>query len=188
MVAAVALDKSAYNDPLGSIPTNCPGAPVASRVPPAILRTNYGNASANETYVTNRAGQIGRGGQADRIYSPDGKSVNLSANGGGRGAKTGLYCVGIIPESIKPKGNYLPRERVYSDEGKFRAVSTVNNQQPSILQNSIIRKLTPIECERLQSLPDNYTDGISNTQRYKALGNAFNKEVIKHILKALTRK
>jgi len=52
-----------------------------------------------------------------------------------------------------------------------------------VQENSIIRKLTPIECERLQSLPDNYTEGISNSQRYKCLGNAFNKEVVKHILK-----
>ena len=47
------------------------------------------------------------------------------------------------------------------------------------------RKLTPVECERLQSLPDNYTEGVSNTQRYKALGNGFNVEVISHILKYL---
>ena len=46
-----------------------------------------------------------------------------------------------------------------------------------------IRKLTPIECERLQSLPDNYTSGVSNTQRYKCLGNAFNCEVIHNIIK-----
>jgi len=45
-----------------------------------------------------------------------------------------------------------------------------------------IRKLTPIECERLQGLPDNYTEGISNTQRYKCLGNAFNVDVVAHIL------
>jgi len=45
-----------------------------------------------------------------------------------------------------------------------------------------IRKLTPIECERLQCLPDNYTEGISNTQRYKCLGNAFNVDVVAHIL------
>ena len=83
---------------------------------------------------TIRLGQIGNGGQGERIYSIEGKSVSLSANGGGRGAKTGLYCVGIIPESIKPKGNYLPRERVFSDEGKFRAVSTVSSQQPYLLQ------------------------------------------------------
>jgi len=46
-----------------------------------------------------------------------------------------------------------------------------------------IRKLTPVECERLQGLPDNYTEGISNTQRYKCCGNAFNVDVVAHILK-----
>lgn len=51
---------------------------------------------------------------------------------------------------------------------------------------SNIRKLTPVECERLQCLPDNYTScngEISNAQRYKMLGNAFNVDVIAHILK-----
>jgi DNA-cytosine methyltransferase len=48
---------------------------------------------------------------------------------------------------------------------------------------SNIRKLTPIECERLQSLPDNYTEGASNSQRYKMLGNGFNCAVIEHIMK-----
>lgn len=45
-----------------------------------------------------------------------------------------------------------------------------------------MRKLTPIECERLQTLPDNYTEGISNTQRYKCLGNGWTAEIIIHIL------
>lgn len=45
-----------------------------------------------------------------------------------------------------------------------------------------IRKLTPIECERLQTLPDNYTKGISNAQRYKCIGNGWTAEVIIHIL------
>lgn len=49
----------------------------------------------------------------------------------------------------------------------------------------IIRKLTPLECERLQTLPDNYTEGISNTQRYKAIGNGWTVDVIAHILKGL---
>ena len=47
------------------------------------------------------------------------------------------------------------------------------------------RKLTPIECERLQTLPDNYTEGVSNTQRYKALGNGWTVDVIVHILQGL---
>lgn len=44
------------------------------------------------------------------------------------------------------------------------------------------RKLTPLECERLQTVPDNYTNNVSNTQRYKMLGNSFTVEVIAHIL------
>lgn len=47
------------------------------------------------------------------------------------------------------------------------------------------RKLTPVECERLQTLPDNYTDGISNSQRYKCLGNGWTVDVITHIFKNL---
>lgn len=45
----------------------------------------------------------------------------------------------------------------------------------------LIRKLTPLECERLQTLPDGYTEGISNTQRYKAIGNGWTVDVIAHI-------
>jgi len=45
------------------------------------------------------------------------------------------------------------------------------------------RKLTPVECERLQTVPDNYTNHVSNTQRYKMLGNGWTIEVIAHILK-----
>lgn len=55
-----------------------------------------------------------------------------------------------------------------------------------------IRKLTPIECLRLQSMPDDYFDKalykgkpISNTQKYKMCGNAFNCKVIEHILKTI---
>jgi len=52
----------------------------------------------------------------------------------------------------------------------------------------MIRKLTPVECERLQGLKDNYTEGVSNTQRYKMLGNGFNCDVVCHILKHIDSK
>ena len=58
-------------------------------------------------------------------------------------------------------------------------VKSPENEEP------IIRKLTPIECERLQSLPDDYTSGIAMTNRYKCIGNAFNVEVVAHILKSI---
>ena len=48
--------------------------------------------------------------------------------------------------------------------------------------NYFIRNMTPIECERLQTLPDNYTEGVSNTQRYKCIGNGWTVDVIAHIL------
>lgn len=49
------------------------------------------------------------------------------------------------------------------------------------------RKLTPIECERLQTLPDNYTEWVSNPQRYKMLGNGWTVDVIAHIFREMFR-
>ena len=120
-----------------------------------ILLNHILEPEVDESYTTTRSsftptggrqiGYIGAtAGQANRVYSPDGKSATLSANGGGSGAKTGLYQV----------------------DGR-------------------IRKLTPVECERLQGVPDGYTEGISKTQRYKCLGNAFNVDVIAHLLTPL---
>jgi len=130
-----------------------------------------------------RIGQIGKGGQGDRIYSPEGKSVALSALGGGRGAKTGLYRL-----EKEPHGTVLD---YYNDtivpNGKAKTLGT-NPQSTTavagqlVKDRSVIRKLTPVECERLQGLEDGYTEGISNTQRYKCLGNAFNVDVVAHIL------
>lgn len=54
-----------------------------------------------------------------------------------------------------------------------------------LLHEGMVRKLTPIECERLQTLPDNYTKAVSDTQRYKALGNGWTVDVIAHILEGL---
>lgn len=48
-----------------------------------------------------------------------------------------------------------------------------------------VRRLTPLECERLQTLPDNYTSGVSDTNRYRAIGNGWTVDVIAHILKGI---
>ena len=103
-----------------------------------------------------RIGTIGKGGQGERIYSVKAKSVSMKSQGGGGGALTGLYKIDL------PDGDYA------------------------------IRKLTPIEAERCQTLPDNYTAWgidhndnivkISNTQRYRGIGNGFTVDVIAHIL------
>lgn len=54
------------------------------------------------------------------------------------------------------------------------------------IEGAILRRLTPLECERLQTLPDNYTEGVSNTQRYKALGNGWTVDVIAHIFNSIS--
>jgi len=55
-------------------------------------------------------------------------------------------------------------------------------------QGTHYRYITPIECERLQTLPDHYTASVSNTQRYKMLGNGWTVDVIAHIFNSLKRK
>ena len=61
-----------------------------------------------------------------------------------------------------------------------------SNGQTCIIPDGVsLRKLTVKECERLQTLPDNYTEGVSNTQRYKMLGNGWTVDVIKHLFEAL---
>jgi len=67
---------------------------------------------------------------------------------------------------------------------KSNAITTVQKDSIAVKEEELTwRKLTPLECERLQTVPDNYTDGVSNTQRYKMLGNGFTVRVIEHILK-----
>jgi len=77
-------------------------------------------------------------------------------------------------------------KRIYSDEGKSPTLNAHGggNTEPKVAlgQELHYRKLTPLECERLQTVPDGYTDGVSNTQRYKMIGNGWTVEVIKHIL------
>lgn len=77
--------------------------------------------------------------------------------------------------------------RVYSPNGKSPTLMAGNSgggKEPVKINDDVYwRKLTPLECERLQTVPDNYTEGVSNTQRYKMLGNGWTVEVICHILK-----
>ena len=78
--------------------------------------------------------------------------------------------------------------RVYSPEGKSPCLNAGGggNREPKVAQEDLTwRKLTPLECERLQTVPDNYTNHVSKTQRYKMLGNGWTVEVIKHILQSI---
>ena len=78
--------------------------------------------------------------------------------------------------------------RVYGIDAKGPTLTAIcgGHQEPKISEDNITwRKLTVTECERLQTVPDGYTDGVSNTRRYHALGNGWTVEVIKHIFSFL---
>ena len=124
--------------------------------------------------------------QAMRLYSTEGKSVNLTANAGGLGAKTGLYAIPVEFE------NGIPTKATSCADGKTYTVYEVKDgyitikgkQYPIKLVDGyyIIRKLTVTECARLQTMPDNYCKAVSDNQAYKGLGNGWTAEVIIHIL------
>lgn len=86
---------------------------------------------------------------------------------------------------------YVSNRPVNSNSKKFntlRASAGSRTQGRGVGNNKgYWRKLTPIECERLQTLPDNYTSGVSNTQRYKMIGNGFTVDVITHILRGIKK-
>lgn len=82
----------------------------------------------------------------------------------------------------RPKGKkYIQKLETRSDD-KSNALTTARKDSVVVEDELTWRKLTPLECERLQTLPDNYTEGVSNTQRYKMIGNGFTIKVIEHIL------
>jgi DNA-cytosine methyltransferase len=96
-----------------------------------------------------------------------------------RNSKNSIKRLFLIPRNMH-KDNERQR-RVYDIKGKSPTL-LARSDTPKILINNSIRKLTPLECERLQGLPDNYTKDFSNTSRYKMIGNGFTVQIIKYIL------
>lgn len=164
------------------------------------LTARYYKMGSSDPYIqydtSRRIGIIGKGGQGQRIYDVDGKSVSLSALGGGQGAKTGLYAIAMRGRNNK-NNDKIEQKLETSYNEKANCLTSV--QKDSLVLNSYnykIRKLTPIECERLQTLNDDYTrygiiddkiTEISNSQRYKCLGNGWTVDIISHILKNINK-
>lgn len=147
----------------------------------------------NKDYTTPiRLINIGNGGQGERVYYIDAESTTLSALGGGRGAKTGLYLVAQRGRNMVAgkRKDYFGAPTVQQLEtrmdGKTNTLTTVQKDNYVLIEidNEYyrIRKLTPIEYERLQGVEENYTKDISDSQRYKCLGNGWTIPVIEHIL------
>lgn len=97
-------------------------------------------------------------------------------------------CITANFHKSLPYNVYVDREKsncILANYANMACVNYNKSQGQIVFHNDSIRRLTPIECERLQTLPDNWTDCISNTQRYKSIGNGWTIDVIAHILKQM---
>ena len=152
---------------------------------------------------------------SDRSLNDNGKSLCLAAGYFKQGRDNQLIVHNTMPRSSKTgKGGFGPLSR---NDGKTYCLDTGQTNAIEILGgdfrydegyrwreggksgtlctnadsfakiNSSIRRLTPVECERLQTVKDNYTAHVSDSQRYKMLGNGWTVDVIVHILNYLTK-
>lgn len=124
--------------------------------------------------------------QSMRIYSINGKSINITAGVGGMGGNTGLYAIPVeFIDDVPIKAVSCADGKTYDVyEVKNSSITIKDKQYPIKLPDGyyIIRKLTVTECCRLQTLPDDYCKAVSATQAYKGLGNGWTAEVIIHLL------
>lgn len=110
------------------------------------------------------------------VYAETGKAPTLTTMGGGNTQPKVL--TGAKPRELK-------QMKSLTDKSKPLLASmwkgSQSNGMTNITDGLTYRKLTPLECERLQTFPDGWTEGVSITQRYKALGNAWTVDVVAHI-------
>lgn len=163
--------------------SRCITATIAKGVPynvicdPVRIGT-YPNNAKNQDYDS----------QQYRIYSTEGKSVNLCGNGGGMGAKTGLYAIPVQFEGDRPikavSGSDGKEYPVYEVKDGFIIIK--DKQYAIKLADGfyIIRKLTVTECKRLQTVPEWFEFPVSDSQAYKMLGNGWTVDVIAHLIEA----
>lgn len=124
-----------------------------------------------------------------------GECNTLNTGDGCKGQSTANYVAlterrtdeakAIRKKSMQEDGvDWSPRrgkELVQRDDGLANCVTTGQTKESLITDGIRLRKLTPVECERLQGFPDNWTEGISDTQRYKCCGNAVTVPVVQWI-------
>ncbi len=132
--------------------------------------------------------QLVGGSQGNRVYDTDGIASTIASQAGGLGAKTGLYAM-----RGRENGQQLEKSGDYTN-----TITSVTKDNLWI-ENARIRRLTPKECERLQGFPDNWTeygiptdgyefpvlDPISDTQRYKMVGNAVTVNTVQAVMERL---
>ena len=156
---------------------NLVGEPIQIEAEKLSEQYYHGNKNTNvfgKIECKNTSDNNGQPAQGTMIYRTDRKFICLDADS--RKYIIDQYKDNFVDLNGKDISIYEVKNGYITIKGKQYPIKLADGYY-------IIRKLTPIECERLQTLPDNYTAGISNTQRYKCIGNGWTAEVIIHILK-----
>jgi len=118
-----------------------------------------------------------KGSQRDRVYNRGGLAPTVPTMQGGNTHPK------VVSVSRKDGvGKELDNAHTLS-ASDYRGLNR-NQAQTGVIENQSIRRLTPIECERLQGFPDNWTIG-SDTQRYKQCGNAVTVNVVEHVVRSI---
>ena len=175
-----------------NVPTEDKGIVLRDILEPEVEEKYYAGKKLRESYMGGNQLNPKYKSQCNTIYPTDGKFATLCAGTHGYSfgyvpapSPDGLILVGDA--GISDKYSYV--NRVYHPDGKGPSLvsSDGGHLQPKISDNTTTyRKLTPLECERLQTVPEGYTDkGISDTQRYKMLGNGWTVDVVSHIMKGI---
>ena len=176
------------------VPTEDKGIVLRDILEPEVEEKYYAGKKLRESYMGGNQLNPKYKSQCNTIYPTDGKFATLCAGTHGYSfgyvpapSPDGLILVGDA--GISDKYSYV--NRVYHPDGKGPSLvsSDGGHLQPKISDNTTTyRKLTPTECERLQTVPHGYTDkGISDTQRYKMLGNGWTVDVVSHIFQGLVK-
>ncbi len=171
----------------------------------------------NETYVLQQIGNIDQKGHNSiwgRVYSPEGIAPTLNSEGGGLGAKTGLFMVkdwkflterrteeakAIRRKIMKEEGrDFSPRrakELVPRDDDVGNCITATQGKEQLLTNGFRIRRLTPMECERLMGLQDEWTRfgtdesgkqiELSDVQRYRLCGNGIVVNVVNNLMTML---
>jgi len=127
--------------------------------------------------------QVGKE-KATCLMARDYKGFGNQGTNGVIVASRGRYLEGVRQDHKMPVVGLTEQKYEPRTDGKTNCLTTVQKDN-YLFKDYQVRKLTPLEYERLQTVPDGYTDCVSNSQRYKMLGNGWTVDVIAHIFRGL---
>lgn len=158
------------------------------------LDANYWKGGSLKNYFEKNRRQLvfeTKNGKVPRVTIGKSPTIRTASGGGHIPSTVDIEKFKLSPEAIDYMGrlrNGKPRWEYHTNPLDGKAACLTANMFKGVpygVIKELFRKLTPLECERLQTVPDGYTDHVSNTQRYKMLGNGWTVDVIAHILNGL---